>query len=47
MFTECWGMTKIFDSQKNHVGYAGACGSGIEGCEESAELWPPVCISDR
>ena len=33
IYTECFGMTKMFDSSKNHVGYLAACGQGIEGCD--------------
>ena len=39
-------MTRIFDSQGTHVGYAGACGSGMEGCEEG-DGFDPVSFKIR
>ena len=32
VYTECWGITKVFDINGNHVGYQNGCGMGIEGC---------------
>jgi hypothetical protein len=29
---ECWGISKTFDADSTHNGYAIACGTGIEGC---------------
>jgi len=33
VYTECWGLTSVKDGSGAHVGYAAACGTGIEpGC---------------
>jgi len=34
VITECWGLTATKDSQGNTLGFAAACGQGIEGCRE-------------
>ena len=38
--TECWGMTKTFDFNGKHNGYALACGSGMMACGLSVQ--PPA-----
>ena len=38
--TECWGMTKTFDFNEKHNGYALACGSGMMACGLSVQ--PPA-----
>ena len=38
--TECWGMTKTFDLNGKHNGYALACGSGMMACGLSVQ--PPA-----
>ena len=42
VYTECRGMTKV-TGPDGHVGYAAACGSGIEGCDIHGEI---PCESD-
>ena len=44
VYTECFGLTKVFDTSKKHVGYIGACGQGIEGCNAPMTQ---VIISDN
>ena len=47
VYTECWGMSKVFDGNRNHIGYIAGCGSGVEpGCSIHPPAIQQVCKND-
>ncbi|CBY23664.1 unnamed protein product [Oikopleura dioica] len=47
VYTECWGLTKVLSTAGGHVGYAAACGSGVEpGCEIHSGAIKTACQND-
>ena len=46
VYTECWGLTKVMNNGV-HVGYAAACGSGVEpGCDIHTGAIKTACQND-
>lgn len=47
IYNECWGIQPNYDTSGNQIGYALACGTGIEGC---LLTMPPLlyaeCLAD-
>ena len=34
IYTECWGLSKVLNPEKNLIGWIAGCGSGVEpGCD--------------
>merc|ERR1712037_110016 len=47
VYTECWGLTKVLSTSGSHVGYAAACGSGVEpGCDIHSGAIKTACQND-
>ncbi|CBY12478.1 unnamed protein product [Oikopleura dioica] len=47
VYTECWGMDKVTDTNGAHVGYVAACGTGIEpGCGIHPGAIGTACSTD-
>jgi len=47
VYTECWGLTSVKDGSGAHVGYAAACGTGVEpGCEIHPGAIQTECNND-